>query len=187
MRALMLIPVVSALLFGGRFASAAEPVKSGIQPGEPITTIFSPLNVTGPFAGERHCMVCENGANPVAMVFAREPGDSVARLLAKLDAATIQHRDQEMGSFVVFLSEQDGLEDRLNELAKRNKLEHLVLTIDSPPGPEGFFVSGEADVTVVLYRDHKVLANHAFRAGELNDRAISRILADVPKIVSSEK
>jgi hypothetical protein len=32
-------------------------VQSGIQPGEPITTIFEPLNVTGPFAGELYCLV----------------------------------------------------------------------------------------------------------------------------------
>ena len=49
-----------------------------------------------------------------------------------------------------------------------------------------FKVSSEADVTVVLYREHKVIANHAFRNGELNDKAIDKILADVPRLVQKK-
>jgi hypothetical protein len=38
-------------------------------------------------------------------------------------------------------------------------------------------------VTVVLYREHEVKANHAFRPGELTPDACQAILADLPKIV----
>ena len=48
-------------------STAAEPLKSSIQPGEKIATIFEPLNITGEHAGELHCLVCENGRAPVAM------------------------------------------------------------------------------------------------------------------------
>src|SRR5688572_14156146 len=82
-------------------AFAAEPVKSGLQPGEKITAIFEPLNVTGEFAGQPHCLVCENGTNPVAMVFAREVSEPLLKLAARLDAATLKNKDKSMGSFVV--------------------------------------------------------------------------------------
>src|SRR6186713_2858199 len=90
-------------------AIAGEPLKSGLQAGEKITNIFEPLNVTGPFAGEPHCLVCENGLNPVAMIFAREVNEPLVKLLAKIDKATEKNRDVELGSFVVFLSEKEGL------------------------------------------------------------------------------
>lgn len=35
-------------------AAGAEPIKSGLQAGEHITTIFEPLNLNGPHANEPH-------------------------------------------------------------------------------------------------------------------------------------
>lgn len=173
---------VFAATLNGKINSA-EPLKSGLQAGEKIASIFEPLNVTGPFAGNPHCLVCENGANPVAMIFAREPSAAVAKLLAKLDTATGKHKEREMGSFAVFLSEKEGLAEQLKEVAKKHAIKDLVLSIDAPAGPFGFNVAAEADVTVVLYNRYQVAANHAFRKGELTDTAIDKILADVPKIV----
>jgi hypothetical protein len=168
-------------------ASAKEPVKSGLQAGEQVTSIFEPLNVNGEHAGEPYCLVCENGANPVAMVFARDVSEPLVRLIAKLDAATAKGRKHDMGSFVVFLSDKEDLAPRLKEVAAKQSLRHLVLSIHDPTPPDGFEVSSEADVTVVLYREFKVLANHAFRKGELTDQAAEKILADVPKILAEPK
>jgi hypothetical protein len=160
-------------------------VQSGLHPGEPISTIFEPFNVTGPFAGELYCQVCENGANPVAMIFARDLSEPLVRLVKKIDAATAANRDHEIGSFVVFLNDGEDLPPRLRDIAEKQALEKIVLTTYDPAGPDGFKVNSEADVTVVLYNDHLVKANHAFRKGELNDRAIEKILADLPKILTN--
>lgn len=167
----------------GTNLAAAEPLRSSLQVGEKIFATFEPLNVTGPNAGQPHCLVCENGLNPVAMVFAREPSEPVLKLLSRLEAATQKHRSAGMGSFAVFLSDRDDLAEKLQQAAARLELKELILSIDVPEGPEGYSVAAEADVTVVLYHKYDVLANHAFRKGELNDKAIDRILADVPKIL----
>jgi hypothetical protein len=164
---------------------AAEPLVSGLKPGEHITTIFEPLNVNGPNAGEPHCLVCENGLSPVAMVWAREVGEPLVRLLAKLDAAAVKHAKQEMGSFAVFVGDDTLLEPQLKAVAEKQKLAKLVLAIEPAPGPAEYKLAADADVTVMLYNEHEVLANHAFRKGELTDAAIERILADLPKIVGN--
>src|SRR5262245_46691952 len=96
---------------------AAEQVKSGLQPGEKITTIFEPVNVTGEHAGEPYCLICENGLSPVAMVFAREVNEPLLKLIAKLDDATVKHRDKELGSFVVLLNESDAVREQLAKAA----------------------------------------------------------------------
>jgi hypothetical protein len=164
----------------------AENLKSGLQPGEKITTIFAPINVTGEHAGQPHCLVCENGLNPVVMIFAREVHQPLLDLLSKIDEATGKSGGREMGSFVVFLSDKEGLAEELGGVAKKRAFKHVVLSVDPPAGPEGFSVSKEADVTVVLYCEFEVKANHAFRKGELNAAASERILADLPKILMAK-
>ncbi len=174
-----------SILVCGLFAADA-PLTSGPQPGTELGESFEPINVTGEHAGERHCLVCENGLNPVVMIFAREPSDAVVSLLRKVDAATAKHRAAGLGSFAVFLSDKEGLDKQLVDAAKKNDLKQTVLSIDAPQGPDGYKVAKEADVTVVLYVHHFVKASHAFKAGELTEAAIDKIMADVPKILSAK-
>ena len=118
------------------------------------------------------------------MLFAREVNEPLLKLLAELDEATTKHRDQELGSFVVFLSEDDRLREQLAAESKKRNFKRLVLSTYSPSGPDGFHVASNADLTVVLYREHEVKANHSFRRGKLTDAASKKILADLPKILT---
>ena len=70
------------------------------------------------------------------------------RLLTKIDAATGKNRSQEMGSFVVFLSDKDGLAEQLKEVAKKEALKHVVVASTVPAGRDGFKVAADAEVTV---------------------------------------
>jgi hypothetical protein len=184
MRPTTAFALLSSLLFLVGAATAAQPLKSGLQPGSKITTIFEPVNITGEHAGEPYCLICENGLSPVVMVFARDINEPVLKLATQLDEATAKHRDKELGSFVVFLNEQESLAKRAAEAAKSRGLKRIVLSTYGSDGPEGFDVAQDADLTVVLYREHEVKANHAFRKGELNDAAIDKIIADLPKILT---
>ncbi|MBY0527360.1 MAG: hypothetical protein K2R98_28450 [Gemmataceae bacterium] len=117
------------------------------------------------------------------MIFAREVSDPLTSLVKKIDEITGKNQGASMGSFAVFCSDAEGLDKKLKELAEKEKLKHFILSIDNPAGPNGYNVAKEADITVVLYNDYKIVANHAFKKGELNDKAIEKILADVPKIL----
>ncbi len=120
------------------------------------------------------------------MIFAREISDPLTSLVKKIDAATDQNSKVKMNSFVVFLSDKEGLKDELKELAKKVGLKHLVLSIDNPAGPKDYNVSKEADITVVLYTKRNVKVNHAFKKGELSRKAIDKIVADIPKILPKD-
>ena len=117
------------------------------------------------------------------MIFAREISDPLTSLVKKIDEATAKHSDCRMGSFVVFLSEDEGLEKKLKAVAEKEKLEHTVLSIDNPAGPRGYEVAKDADVTVVLYTKHNVKVSHAYRKGEFKDEDVEKILAHIPKIL----
>ncbi len=92
-----------------------------------------------------------------------------------------------MGSFVVFCTDDDKLEDKLKELAEKEKISKCVLTIDQPAGPRGFKIAKEADITVVLYNKKKVMANHAFEKGKMTDKDIEAVVADLAKILPESK
>lgn len=170
-----------ALVVGGVTAGGA--VKSGPQAGELLAGPFHPLNVTGENAGKKHCLYCQHGPAPVAMIFARQPSEQLTNLIKKIDAETGKNAKAEMGSFVVFLSNKEDLQQQLKTLAEKNSIKNTVLSIDTPAGPDGYNVAKEADVTVVLYRNAKVVSNFSYRAGQLDTKGIEQIVNDIPKIL----
>jgi hypothetical protein len=176
---------------------AADAPKSGPQPGEYLPGPFHPLNVTKAWAGKFHCLVCEHGANPVVAVFAREPGTAdqpLAQLLKQLDDAVGRHQKAQLGSFAVFLNEAVAKEEpraelvkRLQDLASGLGLKHVTLALDGAAGPKGYQIPKEADVTVLLYVKHKVVANHAFEKDGLTEKDVQAIGAEVEKLLSAKK
>jgi hypothetical protein len=121
------------------------------------------------------------------MIFAREVSDPLTSLVKKIDEATAKNASAKLGSFIVFLSDDEKLEKALKDWGTKNKIEHTILTIDNPAGPQGYGVAKDADVTVVLYSKHNVKVNYAFRRGELSDKDADKIVADLPKILAEKK
>ena len=120
------------------------------------------------------------------MIFARNIDSSLTSLVKKIDAATKENSSAKMGSFVVFLANEDDakkMETSLPDYAKKEKIKSLVLAIDNVAGPQGYNIPKDAEVTVVLYNKRTVKANYAFRKGELNEKAIEAIVKDIPKIL----
>jgi len=161
----------------------SKPIKSGPQPGEELAGPFHPLNINGKAAGKKFCLYCSNGDKPVAMVFARTPSKEVTTLIKKLDEACEKNSAAKMGSYVVFCSSEEGLEDKLKQLAKDADLKKVVLAIDNPAGPDGYKVAKEADVTVVLYVERTAKANFAFGPGQMTEKDIDAILEATSKIL----
>ena len=117
------------------------------------------------------------------MIFARQISNGLTSLVKKIDAATVQHADCDMGSFVVFCGDVDDLEKDLKALDKKEKFKSVVLAIDNPSGPQDYNVAQDAEVTVVLYTKGKVMANHAFKKGELKSADVEKIVKDIDLIV----
>jgi hypothetical protein len=173
---------VVAVAFVLSLASAGEP-KSGPQVGEAVPGPLHPLNLTGEHAGEKYCLYCQHGHSPVIAIFARQVTPKLTRLIKRIDEATAKNKERQMGSYAVFLSDSETLQTELKELAAKEKIENCVLAVDEPEGPKAYRIAPEAEVTVVLYTELTVKANHAFRRGEFNDKAADAIVADLAKIL----
>jgi hypothetical protein len=180
-RNLLASAVIVAL---GGVAFAAD-FKSGPQTGETVPGAFNVLNVTGSKAGESNCQFCANGNNPVVMIFARTPGDpALQKLIKQVDEKITANKDARMGSFVVYLTaDSKKIEPELKSFADKEKIKNVVLTTDTPTGPEAYKIAKDADVTVVLYTKRNVKANYTFEKGKLTDKDVDAIVKDIPKIL----
>lgn len=184
MRSRVMVCAAALALFVGT-SYAENSIKSGPQVGK-SPGAFAPLHATGADEGQKRCLVCSHGTNPVAMVFAREVTPSVATLVKKIDEATVKNADCSMGSFVVFLNDEEGFDKKLKDLAKKEGIKETVLAIDSPAGPKGYDIAKDADVTVVLYNKRNVKTNLVFKKGELKDSDVEKVVAELTKILPTK-
>ncbi|MCE9533648.1 MAG: hypothetical protein K8T89_21355, partial [Planctomycetes bacterium] len=176
----------SALFVVSAIASA-EDLKSGPQVGDKLPGAFHPLNLTGAEAGKKNCLVCQNGTNPVVMIFAREIDPGLTLLIKKIDNATVANRKVEMGSFVVFCTPDEELEPKIKQLGEMEKLKECILAKDTPAGPRGYKIAKDAAITVVLYTNREIKANYVFRKDQLKADDVEKILKDLPKITTPPK
>lgn len=104
--------------------------------------------------------------------------------MKELDKAVSTNKDSKLASFVVFLTDnRDALEPKVTELAKKESIGNVPLTIaESVAGPQQYKVAKDAEVTVILYSKKEAKANFAFSKGDLNEKATKDILGSIPKI-----
>jgi hypothetical protein len=119
----------------------------------------------------------------VVCVFARKTSEPLASLVKKIDEKI--GGNGELKSFVVITPRKgENPADSLKKLAAHAGIKHVPLTIgESPDGPPDYELAREADVTVLMWADQKVKVNHAFK-GELTDKDIGAIVADISKVLS---
>jgi hypothetical protein len=162
----------------------AEPLQSGPQIGEKVPGPLAPLNINGPNAGEKCCQYCKCGPRPVVAVFAREVTPAVIQVLKTLDKAVAMNRAQGLGSYAVFCSDDESIGRQLQDIARKEQLQNVVLTLYKAGGPEKYRLSPAADITVLLYQHFTVKANHTFKKGDLTEAAITAVGADIAKMLA---
>jgi hypothetical protein len=182
--------IAATLVCSVGIATGADALVSGPQAGSKLPGGFNPVNVTNAelpdYAGKRNDYTEQHGAGPAVLVFGRGISDSLTDLTKKLDAVVGKNKAARLRAVLVILRDDAETERALKEFGERQGIEKVSLAIMSDD-PKHYKLSNEADVTVVVYDRYKVEANHAFRKGELKDKAIDTILADVSKVVSRKR
>ena len=167
---------------------------SGPQPGQDLPSPINAYNITGPKKNQDrfHCLVCEYGLDPVVLVFKKgsDFGEPFVRLLKGIDTAVVKNNRARLHAFAVVLDGE--LVDVVKEDPKRKALRPKLLQLDKAAGlNEGadvplaidskgdlvpYKLNDDAEVTVLFYRDQKVIANYAF--SKLDDKAVDSILKE---------
>jgi hypothetical protein len=173
--------LISAILY------ADDPCKSGPQPKQrpgPYAALIS----VGPQRGQQHCFVCEAGDRPTVIVFARTLSEPLGKLVNKLDRAIDQNKSAELRGWVTFLADdQTALDPKVVRWGQKHGVRNVPLGVfEDVVGPPTYLLAREADVTVLLSTKQRVVANFAFRAGELNDAAVEQIAKAIPQVVAKK-
>ena len=176
------------LLFSAAMAAGDEPCKSGLRENQrpgPYTSLVS----VGPERGQQHCFICESANRPLVIIFARQLSDPLGKLVGLLDRALADHKPAELRAWVTFLTDdQVSLDPKVVQWSKKHATGNVPLGVfEDQVGPPSYLLAREADVTVLLSVKQKVVANFAFRTGELNDVGIFEIMKALPRILGEKK
>jgi hypothetical protein len=184
MRSTLLALLLSPALVTAADAPCVSGPRVGQRPGP-----YSFVLCTGENRGKSHCYVCETADRPAVIVFARSLSGPLGKLTAGLDAALAAHKKAELRAWVTILHEdQSKLDDDVLKWAKKHAVKATPVGVfEDTDGPPSYKLSRDADVTVLLAVKQKVVANYAFRAGELKDEQVKEVLAALAKITAEKK
>ena len=106
-------------------------------------------------------------------------------LVKQVDETVTKNKDKDMAAFLVVMTEDaDAVEPKLKELAEKNGIKTVPLTIfNGDAGPNGYKIAKDADVTVLMWKGLKVQSNHAFEKGKLDDKGVEAVVKDTSSIL----
>jgi hypothetical protein len=118
------------------------------------------------------------------MVFAKNNTADLAGLVKKLDKLVAEKKDSKLTSVVNVMTDEnaDKVKEEIAKFAEKNEVTNVALAVTDEKGAKNFKINPEAAVTVMVYRDKKVTANHAVKAGGLDEKTIAAIVADAAKV-----
>ena len=172
------------LTLAGVAVSAQDPCKSGLQAGARPGP-YSSVVVTGPNRGTSHCFICETADKPAVIIFARSLGDTLGKLAHGVDKALGQHKDSDLRAWITFLYEDESsMNGKIQKWAQKHAVGSVPLAVfEDVGGPPAYKLARDADVTVLLSVNQKVVTNFAFREGELTEARIEEVLKSVSALV----
>jgi hypothetical protein len=166
---------------------AEDPCVSGTPVGQrpgPYTFILS----TGKERGQLTCYICETADKPAVIVFARKPTKELGELVADLDKAVGDPKNVPVRGWVTFLSDdQAKLDPDVVHWGQTHAIKAMPLGVfEDAEGPPSYRLNKDADATVLLFVNQKVIANFAFRSGEMTEKARAEIVKAVPKLLEQK-
>jgi hypothetical protein len=190
MKRTIVLSLVACFAFAA-MASAAS-LTSGPQKDEKVGP-FTVKKVAGNKndsvpEGKELCYRCILGDRPVVMVFSRKPDEKLGRLMKEVDTVVGQNKEKKkMAAFVNLLGDDSkSMEEVAKKLVEKSGAENIAVVVpkEQPNGPKDYKISPEAETTVLIYVKGKVVANHAFEPGKLDDKTITKIIDDTAKILN---
>lgn len=169
-------------------AGAADPCVSGLTPGQRVGP-YTAVICTGGQRGQLHCYICENADRPAVVVFARTLSEPLGKLVSRLDKAVVDHKGVSLNAWVTFLAtDQSALDPQVVAWGKRHSISGVPLGVfEDVVGPPTYRLGRDADVTVLLFVNRKVVANFAWRGDELKDERINELFQALPRILPAKK
>lgn len=170
------------------YATAADSDATSLKKGDPVgafnVTKVAGAEGDGVEAGESLCYRCRYGSRPMVMVFTRDAGDKVTKLVKEIDAAVGANEDAQLKGLVTLLGEdRESLKGDASKLVAASGAKHVPVVIAEDPehGPENYNLSASDEVTVVVANDGEVVATHTFAANKID---VAKVMSDVKQTLN---
>jgi hypothetical protein len=177
--------VSSALYVLPTNAPAQEKCRSGLQAGQRPGP-YAALVATGSLRGQSHCFICETADKPAVIIFARTLSEPLGNLAHQLDKVLPQYKAADLRAWVTFLSDdQTAMDPQIVKWGQKHATGNIPLGVfEDLDGPPSYRLSRDADVTVLLSVQQRVVANFAFRPGELTEARIAEVLRALAQLTA---
>ncbi len=133
---IVLLAAMGSFLAG---TAADAEIVSGLEVGAPTVSI-PVLDVTGAYAGQRICYVCEFQDDPNVLAFFRDTGEDTAELIIRLNELYLAHKDENFKAVAAIIAGEEA-SAWLEELNAREHIEIPLVVLRRGP----------KDVAVRLY------------------------------------
>lgn len=174
--------LVVVLVLGSANVRADEPVFSGPQPGEKLTS-FKVLAFSGPQAGKEFEVLDQVKGAPTLLVFVHEITRPALQLLRPLDLYGTKLAGDGLATHFVWLTaDKSKTEQFLNTARNSLNLKAPVsISLDGLEGPGNYGLNRKVALTILIAKDNKVVAN--FAIVQPNETDAPKVLAVVGKLL----
>lgn len=172
---------IGCLALAGSLALAE--VVSGLSVGAPTVSI-PVLDVTGDYAGQRICYVCEFQDDPNVLAFFRDKGEETADLIVQLNALYLEHKDENFKAVAAIIAGEEAA-PWLEELNARANIEIPLVVLRRGPKDVAvrlYELNPDVDNTFLVTVNRFVAANISAIEPPDFDRVVdatNRMLADL--------
>jgi hypothetical protein len=162
--------------------------RDGLVSGDPLgvfhVTKVAGANDDGVDAGEILCYRCRYGSRPMALVFARRTDGRVPELLTAIDQQVAEHSAAKFKALLTLLGDDSS---QLRELAEQivaetgGKRVPVVIAEETSRGPLSYKLSEDAEVTVILATDSRIVEVQTFDAAQID---IESVLGKITEMIN---
>lgn len=163
---------------------------------------FHPYVLNGPHEGQFHCVVCDHGLFPGAIVFIRgtEVSDETSKLLKGLNSVAKSHEKARFAIFAVFLDadlsssltgdnktddRRQELADKLRPIQKQEGYDHAIFALEAEKHLKDYKMGEKDAVTVILFSKLKVVDRFQFE--NLDSKGVEAVLTSARERLVPQK
>ena len=161
--------------------------ESALKQGDPVGAFYVTKVAgadDGVQEGQELCYRCRYGSRPMVIVFARQSGGNLPRLVEELDKAVETNKDDQLRGLVAMMGkDKTEVTKDANRVVERSGVKHLPVVIakETETGPANYKLDKNAEVTIVCASDSQVVTTHIFSADKID---IAMVMRDIKRMLN---
>lgn len=130
----------------------------------------------GVAVGKTVCYTCRAGREPIFYIFAKQPSDSLVKLLKQIETLVAARKKEKVAAVVNFLGDPKNEQARKDvaDFGVKHDLRNVSLTITGDGSK--FDLDDGNEATVILFEDGIIRLRNSTRLGALDEKMIDSII-----------